>query len=212
MRQRVSFGAVWVVGTLALATVALGDTLVLRNGRRVHGELVGVGGDAIEFRSGGWSGRTERYDREQVRSIEFDGRGDGRHDGGRDDDRYSGGRPPAGLRERSVSVGAYQPWTNTNVEVRRGQDVYFGASGQVRWGKDRKDGPAGEHNSPRNPGRPIPNRPGAALIGRIDNGDPFFIGDERGPIRMRDSGRLYLGINDDYLQDNSGEFRVTVRY
>ncbi len=58
-------------------------------------------------------------------------------------------------------------------------------------------------------GRPIPSRPGAALIGRIGE-DPFFIGDGGGPVRMRQSGRLYLGINDDYLADNSGHFRVTV--
>jgi hypothetical protein len=57
----------------------------------------------------------------------------------------------------------------------------------------------------------MPNRPGAALIGRI-GGDVFFIGDERGPIRVRNSGRLELGINDDFLDDNSGSFRVTVFY
>jgi hypothetical protein len=40
----------------------------------------------------------------------------------------------------------------------------------------------------------------------------FFIGDEKGPIRMRESGRLSLGVNDDYLQDNSGSFRITIYY
>jgi hypothetical protein len=29
---------------------------------------------------------------------------------------------------------------------------------------------------------------------------------------MRESGRLFLGINDDVLADNSGNFRVTVYY
>jgi hypothetical protein len=29
---------------------------------------------------------------------------------------------------------------------------------------------------------------------------------------MRSSGRLYLGVNDDFLADNSGNFRVTVYY
>jgi hypothetical protein len=29
---------------------------------------------------------------------------------------------------------------------------------------------------------------------------------------MRAEGRLYLGINDDMLGDNSGAFRVTVYY
>ena len=42
--------------------------------------------------------------------------------------------------------------------------------------------------------------------------DLAFIGDETGPVRMRSSGRLYLGINDDVLTDNSGNFRVVVYY
>jgi hypothetical protein len=60
----------------------------------------------------------------------------------------------------------------------------------------------------------MPNRNAAALIGKIGNGstDYFFIGDESGPVRMRASGRLYLGINDDVLTDNSGNFRVVVYY
>ena len=47
--------------------------------------------------------------------------------------------------------------------------------------------------------------------GKIGN-DLFFIGDDSGPIRLRSSGRLYLGINDDVLTDNSGNFRVVVYY
>jgi hypothetical protein len=99
------------------------------------------------------------------------------------------------------------------VDVRAGQDVSFHSSGEVRWGPSRKDGADGEHNSPRNNGRPMPNRNAAALIGKIGpNGDPFFIGDDRQPVRVRGGGRLFLGINDDYLQDNSGSLRVTIAY
>jgi hypothetical protein len=59
----------------------------------------------------------------------------------------------------------------------------------------------------------MPNRPAAALIGRIgESNDYFFIGDDAGAIRVRGNGRLYLGVNDDYLRDNSGAFRVTVYY
>ena len=92
--------------------------------------------------------------------------------------------------------------------------IYLNASGEIRWGTGgRKDGPEGENNSPYNQGRPIPNRPAGALIGRVGDGDaPFFAGSDRGPYEMRGSGRLYLGVNDDYLQDNSGTFRVVVSY
>jgi general secretion pathway protein D len=59
----------------------------------------------------------------------------------------------------------------------------------------------------------IPGRPSAGLIGRVGESDEyFFVGDEKGAIRVRSSGRLYLGVNDDYLKDNSGSFRVTVYY
>lgn len=203
--------AVWITGAAWLCVASAGaDTLVLRSGKRVEGELVEVRGDTIEFRGSGWSARSERYERRDVRSIELDGGRRGGYD--EDVDERGGGGRPSGLRERAISVDAFQPWTDTRIDLRRGQEVYFEATGRVRWGKDRHDGPAGERNSPRNPGRPIPNRPGAALIGRIDDGDPFFIGDDQGPIRVRDAGRLQLGINDDYLQDNSGSLRVTVYY
>jgi len=84
----------------------------------------------------------------------------------------------------------------------------------VKWGPNRSNGPAGEVNSPMNPNRPIPNRPAAALIGRVggNSTDYFFIGANRGAFRMRSSGRLSLGINDDNLQDNSGAFRVVIYY
>ena len=51
-----------------------------------------------------------------------------------------------------------------------------------------------------------------ALIGRIGTSpdDTFFIGTERLPFRVRTSGRLYLGINDDTLDDDTGAFQVAV--
>jgi hypothetical protein len=83
----------------------------------------------------------------------------------------------------------------------------------VRWGPNRRDGAAGERNSPRNVNRPMPDRPAAALIGRVGTRDEFFfIGAEPGPFRVRADGRLYLGINDDVFADNTGSLRVTVAY
>lgn len=197
-----------------LPAMLAADTLHLRNGTRLQGDLISVRGNTIEFeeRRGFGGSRTIRVDRDEVDRIDFDRSGGGRGNsaglggyGGRDDGR------PGGMRERAVTVSATDPWTDTGIQVRGGQTLYFDASGQVRWGRDRRDGPAGEKNSPYNQARPLPNRPGAALIGRIGN-DVFFIGDDHGPIRVRGSGRLYLGVNDEYLDDNSGSFRVTVFY
>lgn len=195
------------------------DTLVLRDGRRVQGELVAVRDGVIEFEGQrGLFGRERiRFDREDVVRIEFDndGRGDRySNDDRRDRDRTdTGSSRPSGLRERDVTVNAAQPWTDSGITVRPGQTVYFEATGKVRWGPGRQDGPEGERNSPRNPGRPIPSRPAGSLIGRVGEGDDyFFIGEDTDAIRVRGGGRLYLGINDDFLQDNSGAFRVTVYY
>ena len=203
----------WLGAMLVLAMVAgvTADTLYLRDGTRVDGELLTVRNGVIEFQPD--RGRLIRVDQVDVRAIEFDGRNIGRGGGGANAFAPSGGRRPAGLRERRVTVQARGGWTDSGIDLRAGQTMYFEASGQVTWGRGRRDGPAGERNSPENDARPLPSRPAAALIGRIgETGVPFFIGDDGESFRARDGGRLFLGVNDDFLQDNSGNFRVTVYY
>ena len=200
---------------LILGVTLSADTLVLRNGDRVQGQLIGVRDGVVEFEAQrGFFGRERlRVEVSEVTRIEFDR--SSRPDYDQNDRPGPGGSAsrPGGMRERSLIVNASEPWRDTGVVVRAGQTVYFEASGKVRWGPGRQDGPDGERNSPRNEARPMPNRPAAALIGRVgESNDYFFIGDDTGAIRVRGNGRLYLGINDDYLRDNSGSFRVTVYY
>ena len=208
---------------LAYPAVASADTLVLRDGARVRGELLSIRGSVVEFEETNGEGRrrTVRVDREQVARIEFDDgqSGDsfdlwGDSSRQRDPASRQADTPSAGMRERVVEVSASQPWSDTGIALRSGQTIYLQATGQVRWGRDRRDGPDGEDDSPYNAARPIPNRPAAALIGRVgqDQTEVFFIGAETSPIRVRRSGRLYLGINDEYLEDNNGSFRVLIRY
>lgn len=195
---------------LALPVSLQADTLILRDGTRVQGELISVRNGTIEFeeRRNFGGGRTLRLDRDEVARIEFETFRN--NTGG---SNFADGRP-SGMREKQIVVSADVAWNDTGIDVRPGQTVYFEAQGQVRWGRDRRDGPAGERNSPPNPGRPLPNRNAAALIGKIGtgSGDMFFIGDETGPVRLRGNGRLFLGINDDVLTDNSGNFRVVIYY
>ena len=202
----------WIARGAMLLVLTAGvqaDTLYLRDGSRVQGELIAVRNGTVEFeeRRGYGSGRTLRLDRDEVVRIEFE---TARRSGSTGNDFLGGGRP-SGLRERQTIVSGDVAWNDSGVDVRAGQTIYFESQGQVRWGKDRRDGPAGERNSPSNPNRPMGNRNAAALIGKIGS-DMFFIGDETGPVRVRASGRLYLGVNDDVLTDNSGSFRVVVYY
>jgi hypothetical protein len=209
--------------TLAVTAPAYADTLVLKNGRRVQGDLVGIVGSDIEFvdRSG-LLRRTVRIARDQIARIEFgdERRNDdadygwnGREDRGNRERAGSDTAIPRGMRERQVTVVSSERWIDTGIQLREGQMFYFAATGEVRWGRNRKHGAAGEPNSPSNHLRPIPDRPAAALIGKIgDREDVFFIGADNGPFRARESGRLYLGINDDWLADNTGALRVNVSY
>lgn len=196
---------------LALPAGLQADVLYLRNGSRVTGEFVGYRNGTIEFeeRRGFGSTRTMRYDRDEVDRIEFENNRFSNNNNN-NGNSFGGGRPN-GMREKQTIVSADVAWNDTGIDVRAGQTVYFEAQGRVRWGRDRQDGPGGERNSPSNPNRPMGNRNAAALIGKIGN-DMFFIGDETGPVRMRSGGRLFLGVNDDVLTDNSGNFRVVVYY
>lgn len=214
--MRLRTAAATLTLTVLLPLSLLADTLYLRNGQRIQGELIEIRGSLVEFqeRRGFGSPRVLRLDRAEVDRIDFDRFGssfDGGGGFGGSGGSGGGGRRPAGMRERALVVESTVDWTSTGIDVRAGQTIFVEASGQVRWGRDRRDGPGGERNSPFNAGRPMPNRPAAALIGRIGR-DVFFIGDDRGPIQIRGGGRLELGINDDYLPDNSGSFRVTVFY
>ena len=77
-----------VLASLALvAAAAAADTLVLRSGRRLDGELVEVRDDRIEWRDE--RGRSERFERREVQRIEF---GESRDSG------FSGSSRPGGTK------------------------------------------------------------------------------------------------------------------
>jgi hypothetical protein len=201
------------VATLALlASAALeADTLILRDGRRIDGVLVAVTGATVEFREDRGRTRVMRVDRDEVRSIELDG--------GAflpDEGRQPVAQRPRGLREKDLIVSGDVPFVDTGIDVRRGQEIYFEADGNVWWKRNEKTGPAGKAGSDRerNDRRPMPRRPLAALIGKVGEAstDLFFIGADPGPIRIQTAGRLFLGVNDDYFQDNHGNFLVVVYY
>lgn len=206
MRRALILVAVLMAGVMVSA-----DTLILRDGTRVTGRLVGADDDTIEFEERGSGRRTSvrSYDRDDILRIEFD-RGSG---GGIFDEPAKPSRP-SGLRERLVIVSGDIDWNDAGITLRANQEIWLESSGRVQWGRDRRHGPAGEPNSPRNDGRPMPSRNAAALIGKIGerSTDYFFLGDETGPIRVRTGGRLFLGVNDDFLNDNTGNFRVVVYY
>ena len=74
----------------------------------------------------------------------------------------------------------------------------------------RRGGGDGLEDGPLAQNAPIPAVPAGALIGRVGEGRPFGIGDQRQPLGMPAAGDLWLGINDDHCADNRGEFHVQI--
>ena len=80
--------------------------------------------------------------------------------------------------------------------------------GESGWGRDRAVS-AGSTSGRTVPGSPLPNALAGALIGRVGNGAPFGIGNQAS-VSMPDNGVLFLGINDNTLTDNTGNFSVVI--
>ena len=141
-------------------------------------------------------------------NADTQGRGRGR---GRGRDAYAE-RAAAPANARSVVVPANVDWTNTGFNVTRGQYLRFEPSGEIRLSTNGEDmaRAAGATSGRRADKAAIPTMTVGALIGRVGNGQPFEIGDTINAVQMPDSGRLFLGVNDDHVADNSGNFVVKV--
>jgi len=126
----------------------------------------------------------------------------------------SGGAPGAVAtagRSRTVHVNSQYRWTDTGIDVRAGQMVNLDSSGTIQMSDNAQDTatPAGSASGRRAPDAPILNQAAGALIARIGDYGPIFVGN-RQSFNAPVSGRLYLGVNDDHLPDNAGEFIVNV--
>jgi len=118
----------------------------------------------------------------------------------------------SGSSSREVVVPSTQRWFDTGIDVRAGSVIDYRATGTIGMSQSNEnDGatPAGAWSGRRADNAPFRDRPAGALIGRIGTGAPIFMGDS-GQVNVSNTGRLYLSVNDDYLQDNSGEYRVTI--
>jgi serine/threonine-protein kinase len=122
----------------------------------------------------------------------------------------------------SVQVPATVQWTDTGINLRAGDSVSVMASGLVAvetGGRIPPKAPGGFAPDCRAAasiygGRfgifPAPQLPCWSLIGRVGgNGAVFEVG-ARGNFQARSDGRLFLGINDDSLANNSGFWTAAI--
>ena len=92
----------------------------------------------------------------------------------------------------------------------QGEVWRFASTGEITFtGANDRASVAGSLGHKLVSGAPLPTALAGALIGRIDNGLPFGIGDQTS-ITIPASGLLYLGTNDDNVSDNAGQFQVVI--
>lgn len=129
---------------------------------------------------------------------------------------------------KKVVVPANAGWVDTGLDLLPGEEYLFKASGEIslqRGNPSASCGPAGLDLVTVQ--QPVPSQNLGALIGKVaqligvrrdeDTGEEvrdeiaayFFIGAENG-LSVPVKGRLYLGVNEDVIRDNSGEFTVEV--
>ena len=135
---------------------------------------------------------------------------------------------PAPPTEKQVVVPAAGGWLDTGIDVAPGEELLFSTTGQINLQKGNPEAVCG-------PGgldlvtveQPVPNANLGALIGRIvqlvasrvDEDSGMEVRDEifvlflvrpEGAVSVPFKGRLYLGVNENVLKDNEGEFSVLI--
>ncbi|MFN0196975.1 MAG: alkaline phosphatase family protein [Planctomycetaceae bacterium] len=148
---------------------------------------------------------------------------------------FGGGcSPGVGSREQNIRgqsadqdaivVPGNQVWTNTGVKLLAGKPVTLTASGQIQLGHEdeclchqgtRDIEPMGTYffgSDAELRAFPLPTAgkgptPAFALIGRIGDGKPFYIGKSKSFVAP-ETGTLHLGVNDYNPLKNQGEFYV----
>jgi len=129
---------------------------------------------------------------------------------------------------KQVTVRGDGGWADTGLDVVQGEEFYLTASGEISLQKGNPSagcGPAGLDLMTTQ--QPILNQNLGALIGRVaqlisvrtdeDTGEEirdeiveyFFVGAERS-VTVPIKGRLYLGVNENVVKDNGGEFTVLI--
>ena len=202
-----------LVVLLCAASFAAADTIYLRDGRTIHGTLLGfINGSFVvrvdprystndrTTRNPDSSNRTNQgeiqyFRPNEVDRIEIDGRA-------LDDARFE---------TRSVQVTLDSNWIDSGIDLRRGERVQVSASGVIMAGRSRIT-PDGLRSN--DPAAPLPRAAEGELIGAIgdDSRAPIMeLGSNKEFTADRD-GRLFLTANRGTFNDARGSFTVQIKH
>jgi arylsulfatase A-like enzyme len=129
------------------------------------------------------------------------------------------------LLVETIVVPGYRDWVDTGMQVQAGEPLTFLATGRIGTGTPAATEEQSELDvDPRGTflysdavqglDFPLPAAaqgpaPCFCLIARVGDSPPFYVG-ERMSLPAPATGRLWLGVNDPCVEDNSGEFHVQV--
>ncbi len=119
-------------------------------------------------------------------------------------------------------------WVDTGLDVEEGEELFFRGEGEISLQKGNPEAACGPEGADiQGLQQPLPDRNLGCLAGKVSQllavrtdektGDEirdelvryFFIGREQSttmPIR----GRLFIGVNENVVKDNDGQFRVAI--
>jgi hypothetical protein len=225
---------------VSISTPLLADTIRLKDGSVIRGQVIGFKDQQFTILIGGNArgrrGQTTVYV-EDVESIEFDstpGAGNVTDDSSaRNNAPLS--RPSNPVRQAdppidnqpintpsssaptffTIKVGvradaANNGWTNSGLVVRKGQRLRISASGRVSLGRGRFSTPGGV-TAIQDGEKLMRNEATGALIAVIgDDNDDFILIGPRREFVAQRDGVLFLGVNEGDLADNTGSYDIVI--
>ena len=225
---------------VSISTPLLADTIRLKDGSVIRGQVIGFKDQQFTILIGGNArgrrGQTTIYV-EDVESIEFDSTGGAPT---ATDDGTARNNPPSTrpsnpvnqpeANDRSVNTtpassstptfftikvgvradAANNGWTNSGLVVRKGQRLRISASGRVSLGRGRFSTPGGLSNV-SDGDKLMRNEATGALIAVIgDDNDDFILIGPRREFVAQRDGVLFLGVNEGDLTDNTGTYDIVI--
>lgn len=218
---------------LSVAGLSLADTIRLKDGSILKGKIVSYAGSKFVIAIGEGSRKRElTFSVAEIESIQFDSPTTSPEintasytdptvrdntvktapavDPSRKPDNSDKKMKPIQWQIKVLADNTANGWTNTGWVVKKGQRIRITGEGKVSLGKGQSSPPAGLPSLEDNQ-KLLKNVATGALIAVLgdDNNDFIYVGAEREFTATRD-GALFLGINEGYLDDNSGSYNVKI--
>jgi hypothetical protein len=139
-----------------------------------------------------------------------------------------GCRPQDPVPVKELIVPGNAGWVDTGIDVEEDEEYFFRGEGEISLQKGNPEAACGPDGADiQGLQQPLPERNLGCLAGRVSQvlavrtdektGEEirdefvryFFIGREIAVV-MPIKGRLYIGVNENVVRDNDGEFRVVI--